>query len=129
MMDFATFAPMDIKLDSDDEMSMDDPMDWENFASVGPMDFKSDLDDDMSIDDPMDWEDSDSCTPMVIDDPMDGTIYSFANLLVSNLRCPSSSSFTVNEHRQLVRCSPWLAAGNGSTRGSIYLPSTDKRYL
>ncbi len=112
-MDLATFAPMDIESDSEDEMSINDPMDWEHFA------------DDMSIDDPMDWEDTDSCAPMDIDDPMDGIISSFANLSVSDRRCPSSSSFIVDEKGRLVRRSPRL----GSTRGSIFLPSTDGRYL
>ena len=126
MVDFATFAPMDVDSDSDSDMSLHDPMDWEDFATVGPMDVDSDSDDDdMSLDDPMDWEDTDSTAPMDIDDPMDGIISSFGNLSVSDRRCPSSSSFIVDEHGRLVRRSPRL----GSIRGSIFLPSTDGRYL
>ena len=125
MMDFATFAPMEIESDSDDDMSLDDPMDWEDFGTVGPMDVDSDSDDDMSLDDPMDWEDSDSCTPMDIVDPVDDLIPSFANLSVSDRRCPSSTSFIVDENGRLVRRSPRL----GFTRGSIFIPSTDGRYL
>lgn len=126
MVDFATFAPMDVDSDSDSDMSLDDPMDWEDFATVGPMDVDSDSDDDdMSLDDPMDWEDTDSTAPMDIDDPMDGIISDFGNLSVSDRRCPSSSSFIVDEHGRLVRRSPRI----GSIRGSIFMPSTDGRYL
>jgi hypothetical protein len=126
MVDFATFAPMDVDSDSDSDMSLHDPMDWEDFATVGPMDVDSDSDDDdMSLDDPMDWEDTDSTAPMDIDDPMDGIISDFGNLSVSDRRCPSSSSFIVDEHGRLVRRSPRI----GSIRGSIFMPSTDGRYL
>jgi hypothetical protein len=127
MVDFATFAPMAIDSDSDSvsDMSLNDPMDWEDFGTVGPMDIDSDSDDDMSLHDPMDWEDTDSTAPMDIDDPMDGIISSFGNLSVSDRRCPSSSSFIVDAHGRLVRRSPRL----GSIRGSIFLPSTDGRYL
>jgi hypothetical protein len=55
MVDFSTFALMDFDLDSDLDMSLDDPMDWEDFGTVGPMDVGSDSDDDISLDDPMDW--------------------------------------------------------------------------
>jgi hypothetical protein len=50
MVDFATFALMDVDsdLDSDSDISLDDPMDWEDFATVSPMDVDSDLDYDMS---------------------------------------------------------------------------------
>ena len=125
MVDFATFAPMAVDSDSASDMSLNDPMDWEDFGTVGPMDVDSDSDDDMSLHDPMDWEDTDSTAPMDIDDPMDGIISSFGNLSVSDRRCPSSSSFIVDEHGRLVRRSPRL----GSIRGSIFLPSTDGRYL
>jgi hypothetical protein len=123
MVDFATFAPMAI--DSDPDMSLDDPMEWEDFGTVGPMDVDSDSDDDMSLHDPMDWEDTDSTALMDIDDPMDGIISSFGNLSVSDRRCPSSSSFIIDEHGRLVRRSPRL----GSVRGSIFLPLMDRRYL
>jgi hypothetical protein len=123
MVDFATFAPMAV--DSDSDMSLDDPMDWEDFGTVGPIYVDSDSDDDMSLHDPMDWEDTDSTAPMEIDDPMDSIVSSLGNLSVSDRRCPSSSSFIVGERGRLVRRSPRLR----SIRGSIFLPSTDGRYL
>jgi hypothetical protein len=123
MVDFATFAWMAV--DSDLDMSLDDPMDWEDFGTVGPMDIDSDSDDDMSLHDPMDWEDTNSTAPMDIDDPMDSIISSFGNHSVSDRRCPSSSSFIVDEHGWLVRRSPRLRY----ICGSIFLPLMDRRYL
>lgn len=57
---------------------------WEDFATIRPMDVDSDLDQDMSVGDPMDWEDSDSCAQMDIHDLMDDIISSFASLVVSD---------------------------------------------
>jgi hypothetical protein len=133
MADFATVAPMDLDLDLDsdlDDMSLDDPMDWEDFATVAPMGVDSDLDsDDMSLDDLMDWENSDIYAPMEIDDLMDAMISSMVSLLVSDPLCPSSSSFIIDKHGRLVHCSLQLAANDGSTHGSVFVASAERIYL
>jgi hypothetical protein len=116
MMDFSTIAPMDIDSDSSaDDMSLDDPMDWDDYSSL--MDIDSESDDDMSVHDPMNVDDNNE-----FQDVFRAVICSFGNLLVSD------PSF-VDEHGRLVRRSLRLAAVDTSTPGSFLLPSEDGRYL
>ncbi len=131
MVDFATIAqpPMDIDSDSDslEDMSLHDPMDWEDspgsfndiFANV----ISSMANLSVSCDG-MDIVESDS------ESLLRALVSSMANLSVSDPLCASGGSCSiVDEHGRLVRRSLRLAANDGSTRGSFLLPSGDGRYL
>jgi hypothetical protein len=121
---------LDLDLESEilDEVSLHDPMDWEEIDMYAPMDI-DDLDsdysdNDMSLNDPMDVDDEtdfqDVCCAM---------IFPKVNLWVPDPLCASSCSFIVDRDSWLVYRSLWLAADDRSTCGSYFIPLMDRRYL